>query len=196
MLDVKQNNIIVQNKSEIEKCIRHLLSLLGEDPQREGLIETPARVARAYAELLKGYSMDPWEELGTKFPSESQSELVIVKDIYYYSLCEHHMLPFFGKAHIGYIPQENIIGLSKLGRLLDVFARRFQVQERLTNQIAESLQNYINPLGVMVALEGEHMCMCSRGVKKIGSKTITYASTGCFEDDRGLRDEFQRAIGQ
>ncbi|MGW8444277.1 GTP cyclohydrolase I FolE [Paenibacillus sp. S33] len=194
MLVVKPS--IIENKTEIEKVIKQLLILLGEDPEREGLKDTPSRVAKSYAELLQGYSLDPFEELGTKFAAENQKEIVIVKHISYNSLCEHHMLPFFGEAHIGYIPQDCIIGLSKLGRLLDVFAQRFQVQERLTNQIAETLQEYLNPGGVIVAIEGEHMCMCSRGIKKAGSRTITYASTGCFVNNHHLRKEFQKSIGQ
>lgn len=173
------NNKVGENRDQIEHHVREILKLIGEDIEREGLHETPARVTRMYEEIFGGYEIDPREVLGVTF-EENHQELVIVKDIVYYSQCEHHMAPFFGKAHIGYIPSGRIAGLSKLARLVEVVTRRLQVQERITSQLADIMEEVLDPAGVMVVVEGEHLCMCARGVKKPGSKTITSAVRGVF----------------
>jgi GTP cyclohydrolase I len=183
------NHRIDTNREQIESHIREILRLIGEDVEREGLLETPARVARMYEEIFAGYSVDPKDVLGVTF-DEQHEELVIVRDIVYYSQCEHHMAPFFGKAHIGYIPSGKIAGLSKLARLVEAVTRRLQVQERITSQIADTLEEVLHPHGVMVVVEGEHLCMCARGVKKPGSKTVTSAVRGEFKTNAALRSEF------
>jgi len=183
------NQHVHANRDRIESHIREILRLIGEDVEREGLLETPARVTRMYEEIFGGYSVDPRDVLGVTF-DEQHEELVIVKDIVYYSQCEHHMAPFFGKAHIGYIPSGKIAGLSKLARLVDVVTRRLQVQERVTSQIADTLEEVLQPHGVMVVVEGEHLCMCARGVRKPGSKTVTSAVRGQFRNSAALRSEF------
>jgi len=183
------NQHVGRNRDQIEAHIREILRLVGEDVEREGLLETPARVARMYEEIFAGYSVDPRDVLGVTF-DEQHEELVIVKDIVYYSQCEHHMAPFFGKAHIGYIPSGKIAGLSKLARLVEAVTRRLQVQERVTSQIADTLEEVLQPHGVMVVVEGEHLCMCARGVKKPGSKTVTSAVRGNFRNSAALRAEF------
>lgn len=167
--------------SGVEKAVRDLLIAIGEDPDRDGLRETPARVARAYAESFGGLHMTPEEVLTTTFDA-GHDELVIVRDIEMFSTCEHHLVPFFGLAHVGYIPNSNgrITGLSKLARLVDVFARRPQVQERLTSQIADSLVEILQPMGAIVVIQAEHLCMAMRGVRKPGSKTITSAVRGAL----------------
>jgi len=187
------NQHVNANREQIESHIREILRLIGEDVDREGLLETPARVTRMYEEIFAGYSVDPRDVLGVTF-DEQHEELVIVKDIVYYSQCEHHMAPFFGKAHIGYIPSGKIAGLSKLARLVDVVTRRLQVQERVTSQIADTLEEVLQPHGVMVVVEGEHLCMCARGVKKPGSKTVTSAVRGQFRRNAALRSEFLELI--
>jgi GTP cyclohydrolase I len=174
---------------------RNSIELLGEDPDREGLLKTPERVAKAMQFLTKGYEMDAKAILeGAKF-TESYSEMVIVKDIELYSLCEHHMLPFFGKAHIAYIPNGYITGLSKLAHVVDVFARRLQVQERLTHQILEAIQETLQPEGVGVVIEAQHLCMMMRGVQKQNSITTTSAFSGQFEEGR-TRSEFMKLISK
>jgi len=183
------NTAVSQNREQIESHIREILKLIGEDVEREGLIETPARVTRMYEEIFAGYAVDPRDVLGVTF-DEQHEELVIVKDIVYYSQCEHHMAPFYGVAHIGYIPSGKIAGLSKLARLVDAITRRLQVQERITSQIADILEEVLVPHGVMVVVEGEHLCMCARGVKKYGSKTVTSAVRGQFRQKPALRSEF------
>ncbi|MNI66502.1 GTP cyclohydrolase 1 [compost metagenome] len=169
------------------------MKLIGEDVEREGLLETPARVTRMYEEIFAGYEVDPRDVLGVTF-EENHEELVIVKDIVYYSQCEHHMAPFFGKVHIGYIPSGRIAGLSKLARLVEAVTRRLQVQERITSQIADIMDEVLKPQGVMVVVEGEHLCMCARGVKKPGSKTVTSAVRGNFRTDAASRAEFMSLI--
>ncbi|AWB43346.1 GTP cyclohydrolase I FolE [Paenibacillus sp. CAA11] len=181
------------NREKIEHHVREILKLIGEDVEREGLLETPARVTRMYEEIFGGYAVDPREALGVTF-EENHQELVIVKDIVYYSQCEHHMAPFFGKAHIGYIPSGRIAGLSKLARLVEAVTRRLQVQERITSQIADIMDEVLKPEGVMVVVEGEHLCMCARGVKKPGSKTMTSAVRGSFRTDAASRAEFLSLI--
>ncbi|QMV41399.1 GTP cyclohydrolase I FolE [Cohnella cholangitidis] len=183
------NSDVSNNREKVEFHVREILKLIGEDVEREGLLETPARVTRMYEEIFAGYAVDPRDVLGVTF-DERHEELVIVKDIVYYSQCEHHMAPFYGKAHIGYIPSGKIAGLSKLARLVEAISRRLQVQERITSQIADILEEVLQPHGVMVVVEGEHLCMCARGVKKPGSKTVTSAVRGQFRQSSALRSEF------
>jgi GTP cyclohydrolase I len=182
------------HSTEFEKHIEDILIELGEDPQREGLLKTPARVAKAYRFLTQGYTMDVEQVLNGAVFEESYNEMVIVKDIDFYSLCEHHLLPFFGRCHIAYLPHGKIIGLSKLPRIVDVFARRLQVQERMTQQIAEALQSALHPLGVAVVCEGRHMCMMMRGVQKQNSVATTSEMLGAFETNSKTREEFLRLI--
>ena len=178
-----------KNRSVITGHMRDILSLLGEDESREGLIKTPERVAKAMQYLTKGYWQDPEAILRSALFKENYRQMVIVKDIDLFSLCEHHMLPFFGKAHVAYIPDGYITGLSKIARVVDVFARRLQVQERLTTQIKECIQKTLNPMGVMVVIEAQHMCMQMRGVEKQNSITTTSDFTGVFREQR-TREEF------
>lgn len=183
------NKQVGDNREQIEHHVREILKLIGEDVEREGLLDTPARVTRMYEEIFAGYAIEPRDVLGVTF-EENHEELVIVKDITYYSQCEHHMAPFFGKVHIGYIPSGHIAGLSKLARLVEAVSRRLQVQERITSQIADIMDEVLQPRGVMVVVEGEHLCMCARGVKKPGSKTVTSAVRGTFRNDAASRAEF------
>ncbi|HMN09540.1 MAG TPA: GTP cyclohydrolase I FolE [Gemmatimonadaceae bacterium] len=177
---------------EYENLVRRQLELLGEDPGREGLARTPVRVAKAMAFLTRGYTQRVADVVGEGVFAEAHENMVMVRDIELYSLCEHHLLPFFGKAHIAYIPNGKIVGLSKLPRLVDMFARRLQVQERLTGEIAEAIAGVLAPHGVGVVVEAYHLCMMMRGVEKQNSKTITSALLGCFRDDARTRDEFLR----
>ena len=172
--------------------VRQQLALLGEDPDREGLVRTPERVAKAMGFLTSGYSMTVDDVVGSALFEEEHENMVMVRDIELYSLCEHHMLPFFGKAHVAYIPNGKIVGLSKIPRIVDVYARRLQVQERLTEQVAEGLCRVLNPKGVGVVIEASHLCMMMRGVEKQNSKTITSALRGAFREDSKTRDEFLR----
>ncbi len=180
---------IENNSDEMEELTGRLLGLIGENPARQGLLNTPARFTKALGFLTSGYRTEAREVVGGALFDEASGELVFVRDIEFYSLCEHHMLPFFGKAHIAYVPNGKVIGLSKIPRIVDVFARRLQVQERLTQQIAEELQNILAPKGVAVILEASHMCMMMRGVEKQNSTTMTKATTGVFATDAGLRAE-------
>lgn len=189
------NSNVTDNREQIEYHVKEILKLIGENVEREGLLDTPARVTRMYEEIFAGYDVDPREVLGVTF-NEQHEELVIVRDIVYYSQCEHHMAPFFGKAHIGYIPSGKIAGLSKLARLVEAITRRLQVQERITSQIADILDEELAPHGVMVVVEGEHLCMCARGVKKPGSKTVTSAVRGEFRTSSALRSEFLALLKQ
>lgn len=166
---------------KIELATRMILEAIGEDPEREGLKDTPARVARMYEELTKGYDMDEKEDLSRVFYAPG-SELVVEKDITFASTCEHHLMPFFGKVHIGYIPSDKVVGLSKLARVVDVFSRRLQLQERLNRQIADAIFNEVGAKGVYVVIEAEHTCMSVRGVKRVGAKTLTTATCGEFPD--------------
>src|SRR4051812_25429184 len=170
--------------------IRQLLAQLGEDPSREGLLDTPARVEKSLRFLTSGYAADVDAVLNNALFTEDYNEMVIVRDIDFYSLCEHHLLPFFGRCHVAYIPQGRIIGLSKIPRLVDIFARRLQVQERLTNQIAETVRDKIRPLGVAVVMEASHLCMSMRGVEKQNSIAVTSAMLGVFQHDARTRMEF------
>jgi GTP cyclohydrolase IA len=174
---------------ELERLIRHLLERLGEDPDREGLRRTPLRVAKALDFLTSGYELGAEEVVRDAVFAEDCKEMVVVRDIEFYSMCEHHMLPFFGRAHVAYLPAGRVIGLSKVARLVDVFARRLQVQERLTNQIADALTQALTPHGVAVVMEASHTCMMMRGVQKQNSTTVTSAMRGTFEEDARTRAE-------
>jgi GTP cyclohydrolase IA len=178
------------DQPRIERAVREILLAIGEDPDRDGLIETPARVARAYAEQFSGLSQHPEDVLGTVFDAD-HDELILVRDIEIYSTCEHHLVPFFGSAHVAYIPNEKgqITGLSKLARLVDVYARRPQVQERMTSQIADALMRVLEPRGALVVIEAEHLCMSMRGVRKPGAKTVTSAVRGIIRDSARTRAE-------
>jgi GTP cyclohydrolase I len=178
----------------VEQLIKDLLKELGEDPYREGLTKTPERVAKALAHLTSGYGKTVAEVLNGAIFTEPYDEMVVVKDIELYSLCEHHLLPFFGKAHIAYLPAGKIVGLSKLARLVDMFARRLQVQERLTTQIAEALHEAVQPAGVAVVIEAYHFCMMMRGVEKQNSMAITSCMLGAFRDRQETREEFFQLI--
>jgi GTP cyclohydrolase I len=179
------------SNEEFRQLIRRQLELMGEDPDREGLLRTPHRVAASLAWLTRGYEMDVQQVIGRGvFDAEGATNMVMVRDIELYSLCEHHMLPFFGKAHIAYIPNGKIVGLSKLPRVVEVFARRLQVQERLTEQIASAIDEALTPQGVGVVIEAYHLCMMMRGVEKQNSKTITSAVRGLFRTDPRTREEF------
>ena len=178
----------------MQDLIRQLLAELGEDPTREGLLRTPTRVEKSLAFLTSGYSADIDEVLNNALFTVDYNEMVIVKDIDFYSLCEHHLLPFFGKCHVAYIPKTRVIGLSKIPRLVDVFARRLQIQERMTNQIAQTIKEKIDPLGVAVVCEGTHLCMSMRGVEKQNSFAVTSAMLGVFHDDARTRSEFLELI--
>ena len=187
----------IYNQEKIEELMVHyreILRLLGEDPDREGLIKTPERVAKAMSFITKGYAQDPIAILRSAMFKEEYQQMVLVKDIELFSVCEHHMLPFIGKAHIAYIPNGHITGLSKIARVVECFARRLQVQERLTVQIRDSIQQALNPLGVAVVIEASHTCMQMRGVEKQRSVTTTSAFTGVFLSDPRTRDEFMQLI--
>jgi GTP cyclohydrolase I len=182
--------------AEAESHVRGLLRFLGEDPKREGLLETPSRVVRAYAEHFSGYALDPAKYLAKTFQEvEGYDELVLVSDIELFSHCEHHMVPFVGKAHVAYIPDGRVVGLSKLARVVDVFAKRLQVQEKLTKQIADAIHTQLEPQGVAVILQCQHFCMCYRGVKKPGSWTTTSKLHGIFLTDAAARMELLTLIG-
>lgn len=180
---------------ELKEHYGRILELLGEDAQREGLLKTPERVAKAMLTLTKGYGMDPAAVLNSAKFKEPYNQMVIVKDINFYSLCEHHMLPFYGKAHVAYIPNGYITGLSKIARIVDIFSHRLQVQERMTLQIKECIQQALNPLGVMVVVEAKHMCMQMRGVEKQGSITTTSDFSGAFNQAK-TREEFLKLISR
>ena len=177
---------------EFEALVHRELELLGEDPDREGLLRTPARVARSLKWMTQGYGSSAKEVVGNGIFKEEHDNMIMVRDIELYSMCEHHMLPFFGKAHVAYIPNGKIVGLSKIPRIVDVYAQRLQVQERLTEQIAEGLCDVLNPAGVGVVIEAYHLCMMMRGVQKQNSKTITSSLRGAFREDPKTRDEFLR----
>src|SRR5512140_289019 len=184
----------IQVTEDLEELVRKQLELIGEDPDREGLLKTPERVAKSLQWLTRGYERDARAVIGDAIFDETHSNMIMVRDIELYSMCEHHMLPFFGKAHVAYIPNGRIVGLSKLARVVEVFARRLQVQERLTDQIADALQHTLEPLGVGVVIEAFHLCMMMRGVEKQHSKTITSSVRGIFRSEKQTRDEFLRLV--
>lgn len=180
---------IMANQEKVEQAVYQLLEALGENPEREGLLDTPKRVAKMYAEMFSGLNEDPKDQFTAVF-SEVHDEVVLVKDIPFYSMCEHHLVPFYGKAHVAYLPSgDKVTGLSKLARAVEVAARRPQLQERLTDQVATALEEALNPRGVFVMVEAEHMCMTMRGIKKPGSKTITTVAKGLYKEDREERKE-------
>ncbi len=181
------------DKKKIEEGVRLILDGIGEDKNREGLVETPERIARMYEEIFSGMNEEPDEILSKVFHTAS-SEMVIEKDITFYSMCEHHFLPFYGKAHVAYIPDGQVVGLSKIARTVEVYAKRPQLQEQMTEQIADAIMEYLSPKGAMVMLEAEHMCMTMRGVKKPGSQTVTYATRGAFAENPELADRFFQLV--
>lgn len=181
------------DKKKIEKAVASIIEAIGEDPGREGLVETPKRIAEMYTEIFSGIDLDPREELQVGF-EEGHHEMVIFKDIPFYSLCEHHFLPFYGLVHIGYIPSGRIVGASKMGRVVEIFAKRPQLQERLTSQIADSIVEVLQPQGVAVVIKAEHLCMTMRGVKKPGSNIVTSANRGIFRRNPKTRAEFLSLI--
>lgn len=182
-------------REEAEAAVRTLIAWIGDDPRREGLVETPRRVVRAFEELYSGYGEDPAPLLATTFKDVGgYQDMVLIRDIPFYSHCEHHMVPFTGKVHIAYYPMDGVIGLSKLARLVDVFARRLQTQETLTAEIADSLEKYLGVRGVAVMVEAEHMCMSMRGVQKVGSSTMTSRFSGIFQADAGEREKFLNLV--
>ena len=179
--------MVDQNK--IEEAVRLLLEGIGEDVNREGLLDTPNRIARMYVEICRGMEEEPAEHLSKTFAVE-KNEIVLEKNITFYSTCEHHLMPFYGRVHIAYLPDGRVVGLSKLARTVEVYARRLQIQEKMTTQIAEAVMEYLQPQGVMVMVEAEHMCMTMRGASKPGSKTVTTAARGCFAADPKLQQYF------
>ena len=181
------------DREKIQQGVRLILEGVGENPEREGLLETPERVARMYEEIFSGLQTDAKEHLAKRFSADN-NEMVLEKDIVFYSTCEHHLMPFFVKAHVAYIPSGEVVGLSKIARTVEVYARRPQIQEQLTAQIADAINDELHPLGVMVMIEAEHTCMTMRGVKKPGSKTLTYVTRGLFEEDVQLQDKFFRLV--
>lgn len=181
------------DEQKIVKAVKMMIEAIGEDPEREGLLETPDRIARMYSEIFSGINETPEKHLAKVFKVKDD-DLVIEKDIHFYSMCEHHFLPFFGRAHIAYIPNGKVVGLSKLARTVEVYAKRPQLQERLTAQVAEALVEYLDCKGAMVVIEAEHLCMSMRGVKKPGSKTVTMVTRGVFEKDNALQDRALKLI--
>jgi GTP cyclohydrolase I len=183
------------DKTPIPAAVKQILSALGEDPSRDGLKKTPERVDAALRTLTRGYQMSVADVVGDALFEETHQSMILVRDIEIYSLCEHHMLPFFGRAHVAYIPNGKIVGLSKLPRIVEVFARRLQVQERLTDQVADAIMDTLHPHGVGVVIDCLHLCMAMRGVEKQNSRTMTSALRGAFRDDPRTRDEFLRLVG-
>jgi GTP cyclohydrolase I len=181
------------NQDKIKEAVKMLLEAIGEDVNREGLVDTPERMARMYAEIFSGMEEDASEHLSKVFTVDN-NEMVLEKDIVFYSMCEHHMLPFYGKVHVAYVPDGKVVGLSKLARTVEVFARRLQIQEQMTGQIADAIMEFLAPQGVMVVVEAEHMCMTMRGVKKPGSQTVSVAARGIFADNAVLQEQFFRLL--
>ncbi len=192
----KLEGVAYSSNPQIEAAVREILAGIGEQPDREGLLKTPSRVAKMYAELTAGYHVDPEALINDAIFSVSYDEMVLVKNIDFYSLCEHHMLPFMGQVHVAYIPNGKVVGLSKIPRIVEMFARRLQVQERMTVQIAEFIDQHLHPLGVAVVAEGVHMCSVMRGVKKANASMVTSAMRGVFRDDPKTRAEFMAHVGR
>ncbi len=184
----------MNKEKEFEQAVTKVLELLGEDPTREGLLKTPSRVAKALKFLTEGYDQDPQEILGEALFTTSNDEMVLVRDIEFYSMCEHHMLPIIGRAHVAYIPDGRVVGLSKIPRIVNVYARRLQIQEQMTEQIADAILSTIKPKGVAVVVHARHMCMEMRGVQKINSTTVSSALRGLFKSDERTRNEFYNLI--
>jgi len=184
------------SSESVEAAVAEILRAIDPEPGREGLERTPTRVARALAYMTRGYAEDPKTVINNALFTEQYSEMIVVRDIDFYSLCEHHILPFFGKAHVAYLPRNHIVGISKIARLVEVFARRLQVQERMTTQIAKTIEEHLKPLGVAVVLEGEHLCMRMRGVEKPNSFVVTSAMLGGFRSNQETRAEFMNLIGR
>ena len=205
MISEKENNCIfyvnnnwkkrekTMDKNKIEQGVRLILEGIGEDPDREGLLGTPDRIARMYEEIFSGIGQNASKPLSKTFTAEN-NEMILEKDIVFYSTCEHHIMPFYGKAHIAYIPDGRVVGLSKLARTVEIYAKRPQLQEQLTAQIADALMEYLKPQGAMVMIEAEHTCMTMRGVKKPGSKTVTFVCRGVFKENEKLQNQFFRLI--
>jgi GTP cyclohydrolase I len=185
-----QDSLSDHSSGKVQDAVREILTSVGEDPNREGLLHTPERVARMYEELLAGYHIDPVATINHALFDVEYDEMVVVKDIEFYSLCEHHMLPFYGRAHIAYLPRGKVLGLSKIPRVVDMFSRRLQVQERMTRQIADFLNEVLHPKGVAVVVEGAHLCSMMRGVKKANARMVTSALNGLFKSDARTRAEF------
>ena len=183
-------SVAPQFQDELSSLVARLLAGLGEDPDREGLVDTPDRVARSLRHLTEGYELDATDAIGDALFEQEYDEMVLVKDIHFYSLCEHHLLPFFGVAHVAYQPNGRVVGLSKIPRVVDVYAHRLQLQERMTRQIAEGLERVTRPHGAAVVIEARHLCMEMRGVEKVGGQTVTSCMLGCFRDDARTRAEF------
>ena len=186
------NQTILNNKNSLEQKMREVLAEIGEDPYREGLKETPKRIVKAWAETLKGYDQKPEDFL--KVFTSNEDQMIISRDIEFYSYCEHHFIPFFGHAHVAYLPAGKVIGLSKIARLVDMYARRLQIQENLTSQVANSLNELLEPKGVAVIIEGQHMCQTMRGIQKKDANMVTSCMLGAFREDAKLRDEFLQVL--
>lgn len=189
----RKGSRIMVDQEKIKEAVKLLLEGIGEDTGREGLLETPERIARMYSEIFSGMDEDAGEHLSRVFTVET-NEMVLERDIVFYSMCEHHMMPFYGRAHVAYIPDGRVVGLSKLARTVEVYARRLQIQERMTGQIADAVMQELKPQGVMVVLEAEHMCMTMRGVKKPGSRTVSIATRGIFEREADLQNRFLQML--
>lgn len=194
MLRVPELDDELERKETIEDAVREILASVGEDPDREGLVRTPDRVARMYDELLAGYHVDPVALVNDALFNVEYDEMIVVKDIEFFSLCEHHMLPFYGRAHVAYVPSDKVIGLSKIPRIVEMFARRLQVQERMTQEIASLLDHVLKPQGVGVVVEGAHMCSMMRGVKKENARMVTSAMLGNFKENPKTRNEFMEHL--
>ncbi|MFW6069225.1 MAG: GTP cyclohydrolase I FolE [Chloroflexota bacterium] len=194
MLRVPELDDELERKETIEDAVREILTSVGEDPDREGLVRTPDRVARMYDELLAGYHVDPVALVNDALFNVEYDEMIVVKDIEFFSLCEHHMLPFYGRAHVAYVPSDKVIGLSKIPRIVEMFARRLQVQERMTQEIATLLDHVLKPQGVGVVVEGAHMCSMMRGVKKENARMVTSAMLGNFKENPKTRNEFMEHL--
>jgi GTP cyclohydrolase I len=193
-VETKEDSAELARKQELEEAIYKILSLIGEDPDRDGLQRTPERIARMYDEILAGYHIDPAELINDALFEVEYDEMIVVKDIEFFSMCEHHMLPFYGRAHVAYLPRDKVVGLSKIPRIVEMYGRRLQVQERMTRQIAELIREMLNPFGVAVVVEASHMCSMMRGVKKEHARMVTSTMLGAFRKDPKTRNEFMQHL--